>query len=185
MCRGDCPPPGSQTGSQRHPLKPMHRGCFPRPARGTCTGAAPVSAALAAGTAFSHVPGEGTAAHPRRALPAGRADPGGKTPGFPRGCGPEAARVEQAPLAGSAVAISQPLLCSTWANGTNGTQRTTCEQSAVMSADYDRPRLTVSRRRLSADHPFGTRLIHSSTRPGDRDAAGRPDNVVDRRTASA
>ena len=43
-------------------------------------GAARVAAALAAGAAFPDVLGEGAAAAPESALPAGRADPGGKTP---------------------------------------------------------------------------------------------------------
>jgi len=60
MCRRGGPPPGGQTGSQRHSLRLMHRGCFPRPAcdrHRTCTDNARVTAALAADAAFSQVLG--------------------------------------------------------------------------------------------------------------------------------
>jgi len=59
--------PGSQAGSQRHPLKPMHHGCFPtRPQPQHLRRRCPVAATLAADTAFSHVLDEGIAAAPWR-----------------------------------------------------------------------------------------------------------------------
>jgi hypothetical protein len=66
MRRGCRPSPGSQTGSQRPPLKPKYRGALPGRGHRTFIGGARVAAALAADTAFWYVRGRRIAAAPWR-----------------------------------------------------------------------------------------------------------------------
>ena len=99
MCRGDCPPLGSQTtyGEPRYPLKPIHVAAFlDPPATGPAPGAARVAAALAAVTAFSHMLGEGRSGTRVRRL--GRTSRSWRQrAGCPRECGPKTARLARLP----------------------------------------------------------------------------------------
>ena len=128
------PATGEPTASYEATASSLLSLTRPRPATGSSLRALPGRGGVSRGCRFLRRAGRrrrsGTRVRPAdRASRSWRQDAS-----FPRECGPEAARVAPAPVAGSAVATSQPLLLPTWANGANGAQRTTCEQSAVMRA---------------------------------------------------
>jgi len=110
--------PGSQTGSQRHPLKPIQHRCFPNPPaaghrtflRGRCPGRGSVSGRY---RLLGRAGRRRRSGHPNPPRPTGRADPGGKTPASCRNTVPKL-RVAQAPVLDRQRRPPNRCSCSTW-----------------------------------------------------------------------